>query len=132
MALEDGAIALVAAWLSATTAFDGTIVQASTGLIDIADDFAIVDIAEEGVTFTANGNGSFEGTISVTVALIFSATSVAGARQYSSDVRYQLLQESDSRLLSLSTSQIAMLEPEDSPYDGRWSCEFTLELYCKP
>lgn len=132
MALEDGAIALVATWLNDTAAFTGTIIQATTTAVDISGDFAIIDISEDGATFTADGAGSFAGSISVDASLVFGAGSAAAARQYSSDVRRQLMDVSDTRLLSISTSQTAMLEPDDSPYSSRWSCQFTLEIYCKP
>lgn len=132
MSLEDGAIALAATLLDATTAFTGAVIQATSNDVDIVGDFAIIDISEDGATFTADGAGSFAGSISVEVAIVFAAVSVAAARQFSSDVRKQIIGASDNRLLSIATTQTAMLEPEDSPYTGRWSCQFTLEFYCKP
>lgn len=132
MALEDDAIAVVAGWLTAAPSFTGTIIQATSTLIDIAGNFAIIDIAEEGVSFTADGNGSFNGSISVSIQIVYGPLGVAAARKFSSDVRRDLVTAADTRLLSISTEQIAMLEPEDSPYAGRWGCQLTLELFCRP
>lgn len=133
MALEDDAIDLVSTWLSATAAFTGyTVVKATTDVVSMPDNFAIIDIAEDGVSFTSDGNGSFNGLISVEASLIYSAPTIALARSFSSDVRSQLIGQSDTRLLELSTTQIAMLEPQDSPYAGRYTCQFTLDLFCRP
>ena len=132
MALEDDAIDLVATWLTASTTFVGTIVKAETVVTSLPDDFAIIDIAGDGVTFTADGAGSFTGSISVELSLVYDAATIALARAYSSAVRKEVLDASDNRLLELSTSQIAMLEAEDSPYAGRYTCQFTIDLFCRP
>jgi hypothetical protein len=132
MALEDDAIDLVSSWLTATATFTGTVVKAVTSVLEMPDDFAIIDIAEEGVSFQADGNGSFNGMIPVEVSLVFDSLDISEARGYSSDVRRELLGQSDTRLLELATSQIAMLEPQDSPYAGRYTCQFTIQLFCRP
>lgn len=132
MSLEDDAITLAATWVNATATFTGVVVEATSDTVDIPTDFAIVDLSESGVSFESDGAGSWAGTLDVEVSVIYTATTAQLARKYCSDLRSELLAGSDSRLLTLSTSQIAILEPDDSPYAGRWTCQFTLTFYVKP